>query len=422
MEYSVKDVQACEKEITIKVGPEIITEVRTEFFDEAAKDANLPGFRKGKAPRKVIEEHFADKAQEEVLRKIISFAVKKISDSEGLKLISYPNVKDVNFLDTELTFKVDVELEPEVEVADYSGIKVKKPSVEVKEEEINSVVERVRDSLSSFEPVDRAAELDDFLIADYETQFGDKPKEDHKEEMIQIKDIDYLGDFPKHLVGVKAGETKNFKIAISKDHPNPELKNKEAEFWITVKDVKIKKVPELNDDLANKAGGYKTVDEFKKAIEDDIKKQKDQELQSQVERDLMDRLIEKNSFQVSRGVVDRHLKKMVSDGVQRLMQSGQKQEEAEKQVDRLRKDLKPEAEKQVRLAFILEKVAEKENIKVEKSDLDTQFQKMSVQYHVPVEKIQEHFKGQDQISGLVNQILNEKVIQLIKDKATIENS
>jgi len=420
LEYSIKDVQACEKEITVKIGEEIIKDAKNEFFDEVGKDAKIQGFRQGKVPREVIEEKYADQAKEDALKKIVNFAVRKISGEEKLELLTYPNIKDVQYTETSLVFKVDVELQPVVEVKNYTGLKVKKEPIQIDDKELNDVLENVRESFAKFEVVDRVSELGDYLIADYETQFGDQPKEDHKEEMVQVQDNKFLVDFAQNLIGLKPGDKKDFSVPIANDHPNDQLKGKKAQFSLTVKEVKVKKTPELNDDLAKQAGNYENLDALKKSVKEDITKKKEQEQQNKTEKALLDQLLSKNPFETSRGVIQRHLNQMVEDSKQRMLQMGYPKEEVDKQDDKMKEEYKKEAANQVRLAFILEGIAKKEKLNIEEKDIQNEMQQLSLQNRVPVEKVKEHFSSEENLNMLINRILNQKVLHFLKDKAIIE--
>ncbi|MBI4971485.1 MAG: trigger factor [Candidatus Omnitrophica bacterium] len=422
MEYTVKKTHPCEREIAILIGEEFICSAKNEYYDEIAKEVVVPGYRKGKAPREVLETQFADKAKEAVIRQLISVALKKISEAENFKIIAYPKVNDMQYSDTELKLKIEVELDPEFILGNYKGIKAKRPAFEIKDEEVSETIEKIRETFASFIPVSREARMNDYLIADYQVEIEGKPNEEHKDEWIFLHEHHILGDFSQKLIGIKADEDRKFSVTLGIDHPNQELRGKQAQFSIKVKEVKEKSMPEVNDEFAKLAGEYKDLEVLKQAVREDIKRKKEQEQEGAVEHEILNYLIQNNVFDVSRGVVERHLDKLVHDAINRMVQRGFTKEQAEKEHANLVKEFHDEAEKQVRLSFILDKIAQKENVQINQQDLNERFDRMARQYHAPIDKIKEHFQKEENFESLIEQIINEKVFKLIKDNAEITNA
>ena len=422
MEYTIKKTHPCECEIAIRIGEDLIASAKDEYYDEIVKEVAVPGYRKGKAPREVLESQFGDKAKDEIIRKLISIALKKIATAEKFKIIAYPKVNDMQFSDKELKLKIEVELDPEFNLGNYKGIKAKRTAFEIKDEEIKETIEKIRETFASFVPVAREAKMNDYLIADYELELQGKPKEEHKDEWIFLHEHNTLGDFSQKLVGSKSGDEKNFAVTLGSDHPNQELRGKQAQFSVKVKDVKEKALPEINDELAKLAGEFKDLEALKTAVREDLKRKKEQEQEAGVEHELLNFLVETNSFEMSRGVIERHLEKLVHDAINRMVQRGFTKEQAEKEHDNLQKEFRQEAQKQVRLAFILDRIAEKENMQVTQEDLNEHFDRMAQQYHAPIDKIKEHFQKEENFESLSEQIVNEKVFKFIKANAIITNA
>ena len=422
MEYTIKQTHPCEREISIRIGKELIQDAKGECLEELAREAALPGYRKGKVPKDVLEIQFAEKVKESVIRKLISVALKRITDAEKMKIIASPQVKDLNYSENELKFKIEVELEPEIKLGVYHGIKTRRIPFEIQDREIEEVIEKIRETFASFIPVTREARMNDYLIADYEMEITGKPKEEHKDEWIFLHEHNSLGNFSEKLTGIKSGEERNFEIAISDQHASEELRGKQARFNVKVKDVKEKALPKVDDELAKLAGEYQDLDSLKRAVREDIKRKKEQEQEIQAEQEILNHLISGTSFEVSRGVVERQLEKLVHDAMNRMIQRGYGKEQVEKQHDALAKEFKQEAEKQVRLAFILERIAEKEKIQITPDDLNARFEQLAKQYHLTIEKVKEHFQKEENLESLIEQIINEKVFKFIKANAEITNA
>lgn len=421
MEYSIKDTHPCEKEITVNIEKELIEAVTEESYDELAKDVNIPGYRRGKAPREVLERQYHEKMKEEITRKLLSIALKKISEAERLEMISYPRITSLDFTPDRLNFKADIELNPEIRLANYKGIKAKRLPFEIKEEEVTEMLEKIRETFASFVPVARAAAMDDYLIADYEAEIEGKPKEEHKDEWIFLHEHSSLGDFSKNLLGVTSGAERNFEVVIALDHPNPQMRGKKARFSVRIKDVKQKSLPELNDELAKMAGDYADLAALREAVRTDLGRKKEGEQEAQVEREILNSLIESTRFEVPRGAIERQTEKLVHDAIERMIQRGYPKEEAEKQHEALHKECRGEAEHQVRLGFIFNRIADQEKLQVTTQEMRERMERIAAQNHTTIEKIEEHFQDEQRLEALIDRILNEKVFQFVKQSAEIES-
>lgn len=419
MEYTLKTTYPCEREIQVRVTGDLIRQAKDDYFGDIVSRVALPGYRKGKVPRDILETRFQDDCKEEVVKKLLSIALRRISDAEKLRIIAHPKVENLEFTDSQMKFKIQVELEPEITLGAYKGIKAKRAPFEIKQEEVDEVIGKIRETFANFIPVQREARMEDYLIADYQLEIDGRAKEEHKDEWIFLHEHNSLGDFSQKLLGVKAGEERDFHVALSESHPNQELRGKQAHFSVHIKDVKEKSLPEMNDELAKLAGEYPDLDGLKTAVRDDIKRKKEQDQEAQIERQLLEFLVENTPFETSRGVVERQLEKLIQDAESRLAQRGVPKDKIAGERESFKKEFQPEAEKQVRLAFILDRIAQAEKIRISKEDLASRFEQMAQQYHTPLDKVKEHFQKEENLEGLIEQMINEKVFKLIKDNAVI---
>ncbi|MBI4372679.1 MAG: trigger factor [Candidatus Omnitrophica bacterium] len=422
MKINVKDVNSCEKILTIDVPPEMVAEEFSAFYEAAGKQAKIPGFRPGHAPKHVVALHYREEARQEVLKQLVSKSFRDAVRQEEIPVIGYPRIENIEFDETRLKFKAHVEMRPKIKLDKYAGLSVKRDPVVVNESEIDEALKRIQESHAKFQAVEgREARLGDFLICDYRLNADGQELEKRDGEWIEIREKDYLEGFSKQLIGVQAGQTREVTVTFPSDYNRPELVKKQGLFTVAVHEIKEKKLPDLNDELAKEAGQFETLVELKNAIRRDLENHKRLEAERKVENLLLEELIKRSKFEVPSGMVERRLDALVEEGVQSLMYRGVKKEDALKQKDEIRKTLAQEAERQVRLSFILDEIAAREQIEVREEDLNQKYQAISERVKRPLEEVKSYYAAEeDRRDSLLHQIVTERTIQWIKDKATIQ--
>lgn len=422
MKVSVKHLKKeCKKILSVCVSPERIKKAYDYFFDDISKNARVPGFRPGKVPRDVLATHYRKEAREEVLRNLISDTLKQALISENINPLSNPVIDKVEFTDETLSYDAHVEIYPEIKLGAYKGIELEGKEPAVTTEEVDEALERIRESRATFVPVeDRTAAVGDYVVADFSCWVDGKSLEAKKSDWFELKGKDdVLTGFSEQLIGAKPGEEREVKTKFPDDFRRKDCAGKEAIFKVSVKEIKHKKLPEIDDAWAKELGEYKSVLELRGAIREDILEHKKQEEETRLERELLDNIIKASSFDLPQGVVDRRLDGLVEEALRTLELRGFPKDEALAKQDELRKKLAPEAERQVRVAFILAKIAQAEGVKAEEADIEKRYQNLAAYYQKPVNEIKEHYKKEGLEDNLELQILNEKVIHFIRENAKI---
>lgn len=421
MKVSVKDTKACEKTLKIEVGSDRIQEAYESFYREVAPKAKIPGFRPGKAPMNIVAMHFQGEAKEQVLKDLVTESYREAVEEESLEPIGYPEVRDIQFDDTKLSFEAAVEVKPKIKLSKVKGLSAKKEAVSVKASEIEEGLKRIQESLAQFKAVeDRASALGDFVIADYECIVEGKEAEKRADDWFELKEDEYLKGFSAQLTGAKPGDEKEVKVTFPADMNRKELAGKEAVFKVKIKEIKAKSLPELNDDLAREAGEHTTLAELKAKIEKDLLAQKEKEADGAFEKALLDELVKSNKLDLPPRLVERRIEYMMDQAKQHMAQQGAPEDEFEKQSEKMKESFRPEAERQVHVAFLLEEIAAKENITVEDADLKKHFERIAERFRQPVETVEKYYHGrEDAIESLKDQIRSEKTVEFIKQNAKV---
>lgn len=420
MKVAVKDIAPCEKVLTVDVHSEAIQEQYEIVYKEIAKVAKVPGFRPGKAPRDVISVHYKTEAREEVVKKLVSKSLHEALEEKKLEPILNPEIRDLDFTETKLSYKAHIEVRPDIKLSSYTGIKVKRKPLNVEGKEIDQVIDRLREGFAKFTPVeDLGLEFGDFMIADLKVFVEDNQIESREDDWIEFNEKSFLPEFSATLKGVKPGEAKDIEVNFPADYTNKELAGKKGLFKIKLKEIKKRVLPELNADLAKQIGEYKSVDDLRQAIQRDLETEKSGQEEHRLQNEILESLAKSSSFALPKGMVERRLSQLVEQALRNMLYQGTRQEDALKEKDAIREKLKSEAEKQVRLSFILDEIATREKLEVTEKDLEQKFEDIAREVKQPKERVIEYYAKEHLVEGLAVQVLNQKTARFLREKAEI---
>lgn len=428
MKSDMKVINGCQRQLKLEASVEEILTKYDKVYGQLQKVAQVPGFRLGKAPRHILEQHFSDKAKEEVLSQLITKSYQKAVEQNSLEPVTYPEISDIKFEKNKpLYFTAKVDVKPEIKLKNYKGIKVKKKKIDITPEEINKALSSIRENLSVISPVleDRELREGDFILADIEC-FVDGVCIDKRQDTLLFlseKDTKPAKDnFVQQLFGAKIGQIKKVAMALPKDYHQAKYASRQAEFNISIKQIKKKELPALDDTLAKAVGNYKTLEELKEVIKQDLLKKKEVQAKLEMEQSILENLSEHRSFAVPASLVTKRLDYLIDNAQHKLEQQGFKKEDIEKQKQALEEKLKPEAEKQVKLYFILNKIAQIENLKVTPQDLEREYQYLSQIYGKSLEEIKKEISEHNLVEDLKEELLRGRSVDFLVKEARIEET
>jgi trigger factor len=420
LKVAVKDVAPCEKLVSVTVDPEAVQQEFEVAYREIAKVAKIPGFRPGKAPLHLITARYKEEAREEVLKKLVSKTLHEILEERKIDPLVNPEIRELDFSGDKLSYEAHIEIRPAVKLGNYSGVQLKKNPVEVKDAEIDEVIERLRAAYAKFIPVeDRGLEFGDFLIADLNVTVEGKTVETRKDDWIEFRENTFLPDFAAKLKGARPGDAHELDVDFPKDYAKKEVAGRKGHFKIQIKEVKRRELRPLDAEWAKEVGEYKSVDELRESVRKDLEAEKASQEEHRLKNEVIEAVLKASSLEVPKGMVERRENQLVEQAIRNMIYQGYKQEEALKEKDALREKLRAEAEKQVRLTFILDEIAAKENIQVTEQELDAHFDAIARETRQPKEKVISHYQSENLVNGLVLHILNQKVAQFVRDKAVV---
>lgn len=422
MEVNIEGIGTLTKKLTITLPESDVQPRLNAEYDKLKRDSKMKGFRRGKVPRAVVVKNYKPQVEGEVGEKLVQETYFDVIEKEKIDAVTHPEITSVKYNeDGSFTYVANVDTRPVFELSEYKGLEIEKPAILVTDEEIQLELEALQKEMAALRSVeDREVQLNDVVIVDFQGYHNGNA-------MPQVKNEDYTVDvgsgrmgteFETKLIGMKKGEDASHEVDFPESHPNPILKGKKVEFKIHVKDVKERVLPELNDEFAKEVSeSFTTLDALKESVRERKIKEREESADSVITDRLMMSLLEKHDFEVPKRLVAFEIEQMIKQTEEQLKQAGMSLEAAGLSKEKLAEQNSEVATKRVRGDFILKKIGEVEEIKIEDEDLERGFKRIGDQYNMPVAKVKEYFKSRDDLLPFMNELMNEKILHFLKDQA-----
>ena len=422
---ATNNVETNKYELEIEISAEDFEAAIEKAYLKARKNIAMPGFRKGKAPRKLIEKEYGEQVFfEDAVNLLYAPVVNGAVEEYGLELVTRPEV-EVTEISKEngVKLKATCITKPEVEVKDYKGIEVEKVVNPVTDEDINKQLDALREKNVTVETVDdRAAENGDDVVIDFEGFKDDVAFEGGKAEdfTLSLGSGQFIPGFEDQIVGHNAGEDFDINVTFPDEYQVKELAGAPAVFKIKLKSISKKVMPELDDDMVKDSTEFDTVDEYKADVKKKLEEANEKHADSEVEAKIFDKVIENMTAEIPQVMFDNRVNEMISELEQRLAPQGISldlyMQYTGQTIDTVKKAYAEQAEKQVKLRLALEKIAKLENIEVTEDELKAEFDKLAEAYKLDVDQIKQFIHDDD----LKKDIAVGKAVDLIKDAAVIK--
>ena len=425
MSVQVEKLEKNMAKLTVEVPAEDVEKAIQGAYQKMKKSINIPGFRKGKAPRQLIEkmygkEVFYNEAVDAMLPKAYSDAVEEC----GEEIVSYPKI-NVEQIESgkPFIFTAEVAVKPAVTLGEYKGIQVEKAPVEVTEEEIQAEVDKEREANSRTVTVeDRAVEKGDIATIDFEGFVDGVAFDGGKGENydLEIGSNTFIPGFEDQLVGAEIGKELDVNVTFPEEYGAKELAGKAAVFKCKVNGIKVKELPEADDEFAQEVSEFDTLDAYKEDIKANLLKKKEEEAQRVKEDAVIGKIIEGAQMEIPEAMVEYQTQQMLDDFGRRMQSQGLSLEQyfqfTGMTEDQYKEQMKPRALQNIQSRLVLEAVAAAEKLEATEEDLDAEYAKMAEQYKLDVEKVKEIF-GEYQKEELKKDIVIQKAAALVTDAA-----
>lgn len=421
-----------ENENVYKIDMVIPAKDAAKAYDEAAKRiaqyVNVDGFRRGKAPRPVVERHVGtERIKQEALESLMPKAIAEAVKENNLDVITQPYITKYDFtVGQDLTAEVKVETRPEVVLGAYKDLKVEVESAKLPEDAFDKALQNILNQYATQElVVDRASKDTDIAVIDFEGSVnGEKiAGGEAKSYPLDLGNSNFIPGFAEQIVGKNIGDEFEINVKFPEEYHDEKLKGQPAVFKIKINELKEKKVPELNDTFAQKVGPFKTVDELKADIQKYLDSQKETSNRQNSENAIFEKVIEAAKVEIPQAMIEREAETLTNDYKQRLQSQGLSWDDVEKSQggENLTETIKEDAKNRIKNSLVIDKIAKEENIKLDPQDLHKKFSQLGAAYGMNQADLMKQLGGNPEIiASLSQQALNDKVRDFLMEKNSVE--
>ena len=421
MKAVVEDISTVKKKLNIEIAPDAVAQEMEKALADVAKKAKIPGFRPGKAPKNIVEKHYGDEVRSEVMHRLVTESYLQALQEHHLNPVDVPQIDNVSSLakGSALTFTATVEVRPNFELGAYDGIEVKEETVAVTDEEVDQTIDRLREMYAQLEVVEgRPLENNDTAIIDFEGFREGKSIEGAKasDYMLSFGSNSLIPGFEDQLIGMNRGETREIKVTFPADYNNKDLAGKDATFSVSLKEIKKKVLPELNDEFAKDIGHNTSVAELKEGIKKDIEYRKKNDQASAQREALLSKLVDAHSFDVPPGMMARELQSMARSQATRIARQGVDVKAFD--FAKFQAENKELAEKRVKGILLLDVIAEKEEIEVTDQEVNSALAVMARSANQTVDSVKKYYESlEGGLDNLRASLTREKALGLLLSRA-----
>lgn len=425
MSVQVENLEKNMAKLTVTVSADKFEKAMQAAYMKQKNRIHIPGFRKGKVPRAMIEKVYGPEVfYDEAVNQVINQEYPKAMDESGLEIVSRPDIEVTQIeKGKELVFVAEVAVKPEVTLGEYKGVTVTKTEVTVTDEEIDADIENTRNMQArTVEVTDRPVQDGDTVVIDFEGFCDGVPFEGGKGEnhSLEIGSHSFIDNFEEQLIGKNAGDETEVNVTFPEKYHAAELAGKPAVFKVKIHTVKAKEIPELNDEFVSLVSEFETLDEYKEDVRKKLLKRKEDAAKGAKEDEAVQKIIDASKMDIPDPMVDMQCESMIQEFEGRISQQGltlgQYMQFSGSNIEKMKDQVRPEALQRIQSSLVLEQIAKEENIEVSEEEINGQIEKLAATYGMPGEKMKEFLSDEDKES-IERNLSVEKAIAVIMEHA-----
>lgn len=428
--YSVKveDAGPGTKKVSVEIPQDRIATKLAEQFKDLRKQAAIPGFRPGHAPQKLVEKMFANDVRNQVRGDLIRESYEQALEKNSLQVLGEPEFENAEEIklpdDGPLTYSFSVEVQPEFTLPDLKGLKVKKPKIDINDENVEQAMTNLREQQGTLAPVeDRGVQSKDYLVADVHVKDGDAVLAHQHDAQIVARPGRIAGiqvdDLDKQLEGLKPGETRTLNVKAPEGHPNEQIRGKDVGIEIALKEIKRLDMAEVDQDFLQDLG-FENEKDLREALRQQMAEKIEMDVQSSMREQVNNYLLENVQIELPAKLSDKQADRVVSRRAVDLMMRGMPQHQVEANLERLRGGAKEEAARELKLFFILQKIATDQNVDVTEGELNGRIAMLAAQRGKRPEKMKQEMAKDGTLSNMYVQMREQKAIDQLLSQAQVE--
>lgn len=423
MKVDIEEINSTKRALRIELPPQSLLDKLEAAYRHLSKEVRLPGFRPGKVPRDVLRLHFRDKAKQEALRELIPESYTQALKQANLDPVSEPSVDEVVCEEGQpLRYRASFEVRPVLNLSGCTGIEVYKEKVAVETAEVDKALEYLREQAAEYVPMEGWPALrEDLVVVDYAAFLGNKPLKGVSGQNVSILlgAHQFMPEFEEQLHGLKKGEEKEFFVEFPADHARRELAGKRLLFKATVKEVKKKRLPALDNEFAKSTGECETVAKLREKVEKDLLAHKEREQVGRLKDQILTKLLAAHDFDAPESLVDAETEDILADVRRSLVGRGMPDAHLEEEVARGRPKATDLARRRVRSSLFLDAVAEQERLAVSDEELSQEVRSLAAALNQDPTAFSEMMRREGRLEGMRRRLLERKALDFLYERAKV---
>ena len=429
MNITVENLAPCKKLVRVELDATAVDAALDAITKDIQKQASLPGFRPGKAPRDMVVKKYSAEIKDETKRKLIGDNYRAAIAEQKLNVVGYPDIEEIQFEKGQsLIFAATVETAPEFELPEYKGLPAKLEAKTVTDADVDKALGMLADQHAKFDTVARPLATGDIAVVNYTGTCDGKPitelaptakgLTEQNNFWVETTSGKFIPGFAEQLLGAKAGDKRTVNVDFPADFVTTQLQGKKGVYEVELVEVKEKQLPAIDDELAKKFGA-ENLEKLKAGVRTDLENELKYSKAKSVRQQVVQQLLEKLNFELPESAVANETRNVVYDLVRQNTQRGVARELIEQQKDEIYAAAAGSAKERVRLAFIVGRIAELEKIQVSQEDVLRRAQQLAMMYQTPLETFIKDLQKRDGVGELYQQVMHEKVLELLEKHAAI---
>jgi len=425
MKVHVEEISPIKKKVHVEVPEDHVAKEIDSFYDELKKKAKIKGFRPGKAPRSILERYFKDYTTGEVLQRLIQETFPKALSEVSCSPVA-PPAFDPQELESGKPFRYAaiVEVKPEIKIEDYAGLNLEGKKEDVGDEELEERLKSLQNLHAQLKTISEPREIrtGDYVILDYDAKMDGKPLDEGKgiDVPVEVGSGRFIPTLEEKLIGLKPEDERDVDVSFPADYAYKKWAGKTVSFHVKVKEIKEKILPALDEEFAKDLGGFDSLEALKVKLREDMQKAKEMALDRHFKDQIVDQLLQKNSFEIPPSLVEDQNQALVSEAKLRLASQGMNLKDMDISEDKLREDYRAVAERQVKTYLILEKIAGQEGISVSDEEVQDRLKEISERSHQKLEAVKRYYEKNGLIPEIQAGLLSDKTLNLLLEKSHIK--
>jgi len=427
---TVENLAPCKKLVRVEIDAQKVDETFASVTKDFQKHANLPGFRPGKAPHDMVLRKYEQDIQDEVKKKLISDSYRQAIEEQKLDVLGYPDIEEIQFARGQpLQFAATIETAPDFQLPEYKGLPVKREARAVTPEDLERALEALRQQQVSFKTVERPAQTGDIAVVNYTGACEGKPLTElaptakgltqQKNFWVEMQPSSFIPGFADQLLGAKAGDRRTVHVDFPADFVTPQLAGKKGDYEVEIVEVKEKVMPAFDDAFA-KSFGAENLEKLREGVRRDLENELNYTQNKNARMQLVRALLDRVHFELPESAVAQETRNVVYDIVRDNQKRGISREQIEQEKEKIYTAATHGAKERVKAAFLMQKIAEKENIKASQEEILHRIQSLAAMYQIPPDKFVKDLQKRNGLPEIYDQVMNEKVLDFLQQNAKIE--